>query len=383
MEKFRSIQEDAFGRHKVSEPFTLFDAHNRYQLSNKFSNVVGNGGTVTYSLAESSALMNITTTPWSNVVRESTTVTPYQPGKSLTILVSFVMAAPQTNLVQRAGYFGPLNGIFFEVVNGSAFIVKRNNGTDTRVAQAQWNMNSLIGVLDTTKAQIFWVDIEWLGVGRVRCGFIIGGVQIPCHTFYHSNFTTAVYMTTATLPVRFEIYNTGALQSSATMKQICASVVSEGGYQIKTNSFSQTRSLTLGTSGTSYPAISLRLKSSCLDAVAILNGLEILISSTDTVTWQVVKNPTLTGASWVSHTQSGLVEIDVSSTAVSLNGASVLSQGFAYQRQSTTLDISDYNQQLSRSLTSNITSSADVYTLVLTSDGANTGVKALMKWNEF
>lgn len=381
MEKFRSIQEDAFGRHKVSQPFTLFDAHNRYQLSDKFSNIAGNGGTVTYSLAESSALMNITTTPFSNVVRESTTVTPYQPGKSLTILLSFVMAASQTNLVQRAGYFGTQNGIFLEV-SDKVYIVKRNNGTDTRIDQSSWNMNSLVGVLDMTKAQIFWVDIEWLGVGRVRCGFIIGGVQIPCHTFYHSNFTTAVYMTTATLPVRFEIYNTGALQSGATMKQICASVVSEGGYQIKTNIFSQARTQTLGAAGT-YPSISLRLASSYIDAFAILNGIEIMITSNDVLTWQIVKNAVLTGAQWVSHSQSKLVEVDVNATAVNINGSKVIAQGFAYQRQSTSSDVSDYNQQLSRTLASNVSSTADTFTLVFTSTSQSVPVMALMKWNEF
>lgn len=378
MEKFRSIQEDAFGRHKVSEPFTLFDSHNRYQLSDKFYNVTASGGSVTHLPLESSASMSITTTSGSSAIRESKTVTPYQPGKSLLILVSFVMAGTQPNLVQRAGYFGTLNGIFFEVVNGSAFIVKRNNGNDTRIPQAEWNMNSLIGILDVTKAQIFWVDIEWLGVGRVRTGFVIGGVQIPCHAFFHANFTTGVYMTTATLPLRFEIYNTGTLSTSASMKQICASVMSEGGYEIRTNNFSQLRTLTLTSHGVDYPSISLRLKSSCLDAVVLLNRIEIMITSADTVTWKIYKNASLTtGASWSSHSQSAFVEVDVSATAVTTTEAKIVSQGYAYQRETINIDFVDYNQQLSR------TTAADIYTLVLTSDGSNTAVKVLMAWNEF
>ena len=38
-------------------------------------------------------------------------------------------------------------------------------------------------------------------------------------------------MTTATLPVRYEITNTGTTASSSSLKQICSSVVSEAGFE--------------------------------------------------------------------------------------------------------------------------------------------------------
>jgi len=67
------------------------------------------------------------------------------------------------------------------------------------------------------------MSFEWLGVGSVRCGFIINGEYIVCHTFTNANEITNVYMTTAILPVRYEIVTSSAL--AASMKSICSSRV--------------------------------------------------------------------------------------------------------------------------------------------------------------
>lgn len=373
MEKFRSITEDAFGRQRVSEPYTLFDAHHRYKLSDKFYSVLANGGTVTHIPSESTANLQTTSTLGSSVIYESTTVQPYQPGKSLLIMLSFAMGKA-TGVTYRAGYFGTLNGIYFQVQNGVASIVKRNNGQETIVTQDQWNMNKLIGVLDVTKTQIFWMDIEWLGVGRVRCGFNIGGVQIPCHAFFHANIETGVYMTTAILPIRYELFG-----GAGSMKQICATVMSEGGYQIKTNVMSNLYTKTT-TGALTFPMMSLRLKSTNPDAVVLLNGIEILSGSNKGASWKIVKNATLTGANWVAHTQSQLVEIDISATAVAFPSTStVIDEGLMNNNQVSAFDVSDYNQQLTRR-----GGVPDTYTVVFTTYGdSNSDNRVLLKWNEF
>ena len=112
------------------------------------------------------------------------------------------------------------------------------DNTTRRVEQSSWNGDKLDGsgpsglTLDLTKPQILWMDFEWLGVGNVRCGFIINGLYIVCHTYQTANvYGTSVYMTTATLPVRYEITNTGTTASSSSLKQICSSVVSEAGFE--------------------------------------------------------------------------------------------------------------------------------------------------------
>jgi hypothetical protein len=373
MEKFRTITEDAFGRQKVSTPYTLFDAHHRYRLSNKFYSVLTNGGTLSYILDESTANLITTATLHSNVIFESTTVQPYQPGKSLLIFTTFVMGS-DPSIRYRAGYFGTQNGIFFEVDDGVPYIVKRNKGVDTRVPQDNWNMNKLKGVLDVTKAQIFWIDIEWLGVGRVRCGFNIGGVQIPCHSFFHANIESGVYMTTACLPIRFEIEKVSASLSIGWMKQICATVMSEGGYQIRTNGYSQIRGRNLTVKGQSYPTVSLRLKPTTPDAIVLLTSIDIVLSKEAVTKWQIVKNNI--SPTWTSHAQSQLVDIDITSVGP-ITPSNIIFEGFIYQKQSATFDISEYDQQLSR------TTVPDVYTLVVSTEGENVDANVLVRWNEF
>jgi hypothetical protein len=124
------------------------------------------------------------------------------------ILNTFVFNEAKTGLRQRVGYFGANNGIFLEQDGTTVNLVKRSyisgSVVDTKVAQASWNGDKLNGTgdsgltLDLTKSQIFWIDVEWLGVGSVRCGFIINGEYYVAHTFHHANVLDSVYMTTAT-----------------------------------------------------------------------------------------------------------------------------------------------------------------------------------------
>lgn len=361
---------DAFGRLRTSNPFTLFDAQNRYSINNKFySNITGTG-TVSFLSTESSVQLSVTN---GNIIRESKNVFAYQPGKSLLILNTFVMTNGPT--YQRVGYFNNLNGIFVERSNnGIIYFVVRNNGSDTKVPQSQWNTNKCPG-LDMTKAQIFWMDIEWLGVGSIRTGFIIDGSFITAHVFHNANRLTGVYMTTAILPVRFEISGTGS------MKQICTSVISEGGYDQKLPLFSEIRgtttsnTVTLVTAGVLYPIISIRLKNGYYDSLVKIKYIDIITLSNDNVTWYLIQNPTLTGASWTSHSSSNIIEIDVSSTSM-LGGINIFS-GYATQKETIQVPVEDIDFTIGRT---NIAS--DVITLAISPFGNNVNVGAMLSWIE-
>ena len=244
---FRSIifpptSLDAFGRLQVSNPYTIFDSQSRYQKDAQFSESTANGASITYDVNASTVLISADTTSGSKAIRQSFRTMPYQPSKGLLFLGTFVMADAQTNLRQRVGYFNADNGVFFQKSGTTNSFVLRTSTSgspnDARtVNQADWNGDKLDGsgpsgvTLNTSKTQILWMDFEWLGVGSVRCGFVIDGVFILCHTFNNANDLDKVYMTTAILPVRYEIEALAGLSSGATLKQICSTVVSEGGYQ--------------------------------------------------------------------------------------------------------------------------------------------------------
>ena len=306
---------DAFGRLRISEPYTLFDSQNRYIDGEQFSSLTATSGNVVYVANESSFNLNVSSASGSSVIRQSKTVQAYQPGKSLLTMNTFAMATLKTNLRQRVGYFTADNGIYFEANGTSLFLVIRSSTTgvvvEERIAQADWNGNKLLSgtVLDPTLTQIFWNDIEWLGVGNVRAGFVINGQFIVCHTFQHANQpgNTTVYMTTATLNPRYEITNTAATSGNSTMKQICSTVISEGGFTPSTkigyvtNNTSATR---VSSSNTVTSLCSIRLNPAYPDAVVIPAQIDLLLLDVRYGQFQLIENATIANASFSNVTGS-------------------------------------------------------------------------------
>lgn len=383
---------DAFGRARTSAPFTLFDSQNRYAKNDLFSESTATGGAVSYLANESTVEMTTTTSSGSEVVRESKRVFPYQPGKSLLVMNTFVMSAPQTNLRCRVGYFSTQNGVFFERNNSTLNIVRRSYVTgsvvDTAIAQSSWNGDKLDGTgasgytLDTTKAQIFWMDFEWLGVGSVRCGFVINGQFIVAHTFNHANTLSTVYMTTAILPVRYEITNTGATASAGSFKQICSTVISEGGYERRVALYTaaMTAAASVGTSWT--PLVSIRLDPTRLDSVIVPDGYAILPTSASSITFEIAmfRNATLTGASW-TQTESDNVEFDISATA--LTGGRAVYKTFVLasnQVSGNTNNGGEYNFDLQLGRT--LAGVSDVYTIAARAlTGTHSAIGAMSFWD--
>ena len=372
---FPSVSLDAFGRLRTSTPFTLFDSQNRYQKDTQFSESTANGASITYNVDESTVLMSADTTSGSKAVRQSYRVFPYQPGKSLLVLATFVMAAAQTNLRQRVGYFNTDNGVFFQK-NGSinSFVLRTSTtGTpsDARTTnQADWNGDKLDGTgpsgltLDTTKSQILWMDFEWLGVGSVRCGFVINGQFIVCHTFNNANDLNKVYMTTAILPMRYEIEATGILATGATMKQICCSVISEGGYQqVQANQFARRTTKLTGFSTTFVPVVSIRLASDSLGAVVLPQAIQVYPTVTQDYEVALFKNATLTGASY-NTTEFTHVDYDVTASAMT-GGTMVLQNyvGSTAQGRQASVTPSGYNFDLQLGVS--LAGVSDVYTLAI------------------
>jgi hypothetical protein len=383
---------DAFGRARASQPYTLFDSQNRYAKNDLFSESTATGGTVSYDANASTVELNVTASNGSEVVRQTYRSFAYQPGKGLLVMNTFVMPTAVSNQRIRIGYFNTQNGVFLERDGTSVYITRRTyvtgSAVDTRVAQDDWNGDKLDGTgdsgytLDLTKAQIFWEDFEWLGVGSVRCGFVINGETIICHTFQNANNLTSVYMTTAILPVRYEITNTGA-SNVATLKQICSTVISEGGYEKKVAT-DVVRMTTENTNiGINFvPLMSIRLASGRTGAVVIPDGYSVLPTATSAVTFEVamIKNATLTGASWVASSSSN-VEQDLSATA--LTGGTVIFSSYVVASMQSSAPIangSDYNWDLQLGAT--LAGVSDTYTIAVRAlTGTHNAIGTMSFWD--
>jgi hypothetical protein len=389
---------DAFGRLRTSTPFTLFDSSHRFADNGLWSTSTATGGAATFNSAQGLVDLDVTAASGSEVLRETTKVFSYQPGKSLLVLSTFVMNAAKTGLRQRVGYYGAANGYYLELNDSTVSFVERSSVSgslvNTPVAQASWNVDPMDGsgpsgiTLDLTKAQILFMDLEWLGVGTVRIGFVINGNFYVCHKFHHANIIASTYITTASLPLRYEITNTGATISASTLKQICSTVLSEGGYQL--NGLQQaigipvTTPKNLAVAGTFYPIVSLRLKTSPnrLDGIAICTAISVIATSTGAYNWQVVASGTTTGGSWVSAGANSAVDYNI--TGTSFTGGRILASGFfsVSNQGSTQVDILKealFKTQLERN---GLTSTPFELTIVVATDNAGGDVLASMDWEE-
>lgn len=389
---FSGSAVDAFGRARFSTPLTLFDASNIGALSTKFYNVTtGGGAAVNHNANDSSAEMVVTSSS-QNVLRRSRRRMAYQPGKSLLMLATFTMAASRPHLTQRVGYYDNNDGIFLEEVNGVYNICIRSSSSgsvsETRIAQSNWNGDKLNGVsedstsgytLDLAKSQIFWADFEWLGVGSVRCGFVIDGRLIVAHTFNHANLITGTYMKSARLPVSYEIVTSSSYTGgSATMKQICASVVSEAGYDPIGQEAVAGTALSGNSTNTNDVFVNLiTIKLNSLTAIAVISGIDVLNISNADFEWGIFKNATIAGLTFGSTV--GNVAYDTSDADLSSIGTRIAGGYLGGKTAPAVFDQANWDYQLG--LVDATTS--DTFTLAVRATSTSKNAAGLIRWIEY
>ena len=392
-----SVSNDAFGRLRVSEPFTLFDSSHRYGDNGLWSTSTASGGTSAHNANQGLIDLSVTTTSGSSVIRETKRVFAYQPGKSLLVMNTFTFNAGKTGLRQRVGNFNTDNGIYVQLNGTQLSFVKRSivsgSVTETVVNQADWNVDKLNGAgpsginISVDQVQIFWADFEWLGAGNVRLGFVYNGQFVHCHTLQHANVIATTYITTATLPIRYEITNTATTASNSTLKQICSTVLSEGGYDLRGRggvaNTPITAPISMTTAGDFYPLMSIRLLSTRLDAVVVPTGISILgASNTINYNWRLVLGGTSTGGTWT--TVAGGSPVEFNRTITSFTGGRVIATGFVSGsvQGNSPVDLSRedlFKYQLERD---GLAGTATELTLLAAGSGNNADAYAAVNWDE-
>ena len=233
----------AFGRLRVADSRILGDYRFMYGSGTTFEldYITSNSASITINYTSVCAVLTTNTVSGSTAIMQTKQYHPYIPGTGHFGMMTFVMTTSVSGLTQSVGTFDDQNGVIFRLRDGTVELVIRNRGVDREVvAQNAWNTDRLDGSLteynqsgitaDWSKAQILAIDYQWLGVGRVRVGFVIDGNPIIVHHFEHSNRTADVpYMSQPSLPLRWEIKNTTAQTTSHTLTSICGSVQAEGG----------------------------------------------------------------------------------------------------------------------------------------------------------
>jgi len=269
---------DAFGRLRVSQPYTIFDSKELDGSGDRIWCQQLNGSATSVKSDPLSQYTLGVSADGDFAIRQTFQRFSYQAGKSqLALLTGKLATAADVNsriglmegeVSAEASPFNAYNGMYFSSVDGVFYANIMKNGVETSIAQSSWNLDKMDGSgksaidIDFTKVQIFVIDYEWLGVGRVRFGFNVDGVTTYCHQFVHANLTTSVYTKTPNLPIRYEIRSTGGTD---TLQKICASVASEGGVEqsgithIGSSALNTLANNTAGTNNTVLAVIRLQL----------------------------------------------------------------------------------------------------------------------------
>jgi hypothetical protein len=400
---------DAFGRFRTSNPLSLFDYKSIYDNGSFFWNVRLNDATDAFQLNDSSRELTINVAN-GYLVKETYRRFAYQPGKSQLCMFTGIMEA-QLDVIKRSGMFRSLSGnnytngtigIYFEsyydgsMANDQRYAWVINNGSNLvpsqSATQSQWNLDKMDGtgpsgiVLDFSKTQIFLFDFEWLGVGRVRCGFNVNGKTYYCHEFLHANNINGTYMIDPNLPVRHEIRSVGGL---GTMKTICCSVMSEGGADSPayvTRSISLSSGVSTGGNNARRGILGIRLKPSRSDASNEIITIDVLPIVTQQNTfapfkWELVMRPTpVSGVNWVDVSSSSSIQYAEGGSGVTFTDGTIVATGFSSREATIELNDPLYNKCIR--LGRNLEGVTDELWIVVTYFAQHQTTQAAITWGE-
>jgi hypothetical protein len=315
---------DAFGKWRVSQPTTLFDSKQVVDSGSFYFDIkTTSGGTVTWNSGSAQSTMIVTSTSGSRAIKQTKRIFVYQPGKSQQIICTGKFGTKVDGIKKSIGSFDDNDGYFFQTSGSSFGVVLRKtiNGvkTDTFISQSTWNLDKMNGLgpsgntLDINKAQIYTMDYEWLGVGRVRYGVVQKGILIYVHEINNYNSLDTVYLRNPNLPIRYEMSTHKNTTTGSLMTQICSTVISEGGFDNtgKRVVVTSNNGATIGAS--QYDAVLfIRYNSNSSKGAQIVpEQLDLLIkpgnSSTFAGRWELLVNPTVTNAVTYNNASGSVV----------------------------------------------------------------------------
>jgi len=387
---------DAFGHAQFSQASKVFDWMFTYgDNAEDFYDETIAGGAITGSVVDSSLVLSTPITSGSRITRTSHQYFPYNPGEGNEMLISYRSGDTGTaNVVRRWGLFDDEDGLFFELSGSIMSVNVRNSSTgtviDNTVIQDNWNGDKLENntidsyLLDVSKYNIYWIDYQWLGAGKVRFGtFAPDGTHITVHTFKHSNTIINPYMRRGTLPVRLEQFNLDTAATGTDSRMVCCSLLRQSQTaDFPGHHFSHT-SPTVAVSGSYTPIISAKPKtvhSGETNRITLIpTNFEVYVDG-DPIELDVVVNPGLIGANYtVSASNDSAFLVDESATSYvggTRKDALIFGAGVS-------------QREISETLENTLKLSADgvsqpIFTLAAKSikSGGNANVTILFRWKE-
>jgi hypothetical protein len=337
---------DSFARLRVSNALSLFDSkqiHDNQPLFWDEALESGAGIASAHSADTASTVITSTLNTAGKFTRQTFMRYNYYPGKSQVILMTGVLARSGggTGVQRRIGLFDDKNGLFFEDDEGIITVVRRTfvtgSAVDNKTTQSNWNLDTLDGngasgvTADFSKAQIFIIDFEWLGTGRVRIGVVIAGVIIYVHQLLNANVLDTVYMSTPNLPLRIQMITTGSSPAS-TMENVCAGVMTEAGFvDVGVMRYTSTAGVHVdaATENIIYAIVGIRLKAAFPGSIVTLISVSLAEHiGSQNMEWMIIFNGTVAGPpTWADETNSAIQTFQ-GATANTVTGGTIIAGGY-------------------------------------------------------
>lgn len=388
---------DAFGHTQTSEN-TIVDVHSFNYGDNptRYYDQEVTGGSVSVNAIQSELILSTTATSGSKASRTTNQYYPYTPGIGTELLVSARAGdVGKDNLFRRMGMYDDLNGVFFEQSGSAMNVVLRSNVTGTvveeRVTQTEFNGDQLTNtatdefLLDFTKYNLYWLDFQWLGVGKIRMGtYAPTGKRVVMHTFQNPNIKIYAWAQTGTLPFRVEQFNQDTTISSSEMRVVCVSIIKQSDVDTFKGETFTTVVESVPVSGSGFvPLISARPSGSYNGipnrTTVIPMNIETIVDG-DPIRVDVIANPSLSGSTWTAADNPfSATELDQGAT--SYTGGSRFETVFAPSGMA--------NRELEENLDNTLNLSADGVSQPILTFAAktvkNTGtanVSMIVRWRE-
>lgn len=313
-----SANLDAFSRLRTSEPVSLFDSQFQYDLDplRWEAYTTGTGVAATHSANTRMAEISVTAGNGTSGI-QTYQYFSYQAAKSQMVAQTFVIGAAVSGAVVDVMYGDANNGIYFRQNGINGLQILRLSSTSGAPAfetkdQVDWNIDKMDGTgpsgktLDITKSQILVIDLQFLGMGRVRVGFDIDGILYYCHEFLNANNLSVPYMQSATLPCGMMITTSGTAVTKTSYYKCCA-VISEGGFEYGATKPNVTPEMTVTAGNGTRTAIASIRPRTTFNAITNRSslasiGIDITVTGTNPVFWELV-----IGAAWtVNPTYSNI-----------------------------------------------------------------------------
>jgi len=238
-----SPRVDASGKLEVGETTVIARYNFTYDIMpDEFGAITTGAASVVHSVPENCGLITATTGATDRAIFRSHLYHHYTPG--IPIIYEGTTTHSDTgkaNQVRRWGMFDEADGLFFELDGTALSFVRRTSTSgapvETKIIQANWNKDTLDGSgnrrrnpsnvsLDVSKINSYWIDYTWHGAGIVRFGVNADGHRLLCHVESFANIDTLAFMSRGSLPVTWEIENTGVTASTSELRSWSAGVYS-------------------------------------------------------------------------------------------------------------------------------------------------------------